>query len=97
MRRNDLKFMTTNIELDAARAAIRVPKELERIGTNLSNLAEAVGERKAHHIDWEQRRYELAKAAITGACLRDYDFKIVARDAVAYADELIDELKSKKL
>lgn len=58
-------------------------------------------------IDWEQRRYELAKAAMQGilsdeeevgyacseATYKDEVPKAVARFAVAYADALINELK----
>ncbi|RGZ41151.1 hypothetical protein DW989_04620 [Bacteroides stercoris] len=59
------------------------------------------------NIDWEQRRYELAKAAMQGilsdeeevgyacseATYKDEVPKAVARFAVAYADALINELK----
>lgn len=59
------------------------------------------------NIDWEQRRYELAKAAMQGilsdeeeigyacseATCKDEVHKAVARFAVAYADALINELK----
>lgn len=59
------------------------------------------------NIDWKQRRYELAKAAMQGilsdeeevgyacseATYKDEVPKAVARFAVAYADALINELK----
>lgn len=55
-------------------------------------------------IDWEQRRYEIAKTMLP--CLTtirynasadgDVDFSFCVRDAVICADMLIDELKSHK-
>lgn len=50
-------------------------------------------------IDWEQRRYELAKAAMTGIAAGDkvtYEADYIARRAVEFADALINELKAKK-
>lgn len=45
-------------------------------------------------IDWEQRRYELAKSAISGVAASDYSEELVAKFAVRYADAVIRELKS---
>lgn len=50
-------------------------------------------------IDWEQRRYEIAKemlaAFMSNSCSEVYDYEMErqAREAVAYADALIAELK----
>lgn len=52
-------------------------------------------------IDWEQRRYELAKAAMQGRLSNQYgdvlvgerDFEEVAVSSVEFADALIAELK----
>ena len=47
-------------------------------------------------IDWEQRRYELTKAAITGIVGSDhenYEYDYVARVAVNFAKVTIAELK----
>lgn len=52
-------------------------------------------------VDWEQRRYEIAKAAMQGRLTNQYgnvlvgkgDFKGVAVSAVKFADALIAELK----
>lgn len=48
-------------------------------------------------VDWEQRRYEIAKmtmAAIVSRCA--YDCNIAARASVQYTDALIAELKKKE-
>ena len=52
-------------------------------------------------IDWERRRYEIAKAAMQGqlsnqygdVCVSGGKFKEVAQNAVGFADALIAELK----
>ena len=52
-------------------------------------------------IDWEQRRYEIAKAAMQGRLSNQYgdvlvgerDFEGVAVSSVEFADALISELK----
>lgn len=52
-------------------------------------------------IDWEQRRYEIAKAAMQGRLSNQYgdvlvgerDFEGVAESSVNFADALITELK----
>ena len=49
-----------------------------------------------HPIDWEQRRYEIAKAAMQGI-VSNYGLKYKddhAAEAVAFADELINQLKN---
>lgn len=53
-------------------------------------------------IDWEQRRYEISKAMIAAFMSNSdknvfaYPKKNQARDAVEYADALIEELKKRK-
>ena len=50
-------------------------------------------------IDWEQRRYELAKAAMQGFCsnphqqIMDADSNMVAEWSIGFADSLINKLK----
>lgn len=50
-------------------------------------------------IDWEQRRYELAKAAMQGLCsnphqqIMDADSNMVAEWSIGFADSLIKKLK----
>lgn len=46
---------------------------------------------------WERRRYEIAKDAMQGfiSCKYDWDAKYTAKEAVKYADALINELKQK--
>lgn len=74
---------------------------------DLRNLFEEISERK-EIIDWEQRRYEIAKDAM-GAFIASPDYQLwvdnnyyesqhtapnfVAEEAVKYADALIEELK----
>jgi hypothetical protein len=81
----------TQIELDAARARIRMAKELAETNETLRRLL---------GIDWEQRRYEIAKAAMAGIVGSDhenYEREYVAKAAVGFADALIEELKKKEL
>lgn len=50
-------------------------------------------------VDWEQRRYELAKAAMQGFCSNSHeqimsaDSNIVAEWSIGFADSLIEKLK----
>lgn len=50
-------------------------------------------------VDWEQRRYELAKAAMQGFCSNPHeqimsaDSNIVAEWSIGFADSLIEKLK----
>lgn len=51
-------------------------------------------------IDWEQRRYEIAKACMANGLISQYtpedaDVNLLAKDAVLCADALIKELKNK--
>lgn len=42
---------------------------------------------------WEQRRYELAKAALIGLSGKAMPIEVAAMEAVVYADAVIEELK----
>ena len=67
------------------------PEEIELIDDTVSQS----------EIDWEQRRYEIAKAAMQGqlsnqygdVCVSGGEFKEVAKNAVRFADALIAKLK----
>lgn len=54
---------------------------------------------RSDNIDWEQRRYELAKAAMQGFCINpseqimSADSNIVAEWSIGFADSLIEKLK----
>lgn len=74
-------------ERDTARAIQTIARELKKPATPTL-------------IDWEQRRYEIAKdmlaAFLSNSCQQIYmgSFAEQAQDAVKYADALINELKS---
>ena len=70
----------TNIEMDVARSTIRMNKA---VADHLQD------------IDWEQRRYEIAKDAFImyGRLYPDATPNACAFDAVNAADALIEELK----
>ena len=80
----------TQIELDAARASLRIPRLMEKLVDNVGRIARPSG------IDWEERRYELAKAAMEGIANIDYEPKIVAKAAVRFADAVIEELQKER-
>lgn len=67
----------------------KVFRECELDFLNLGNSA----------IDWEKRRYELAKAAMQGFCsnpheqIMSVDSNIVAEWSIGFADSLIEKLK----
>ena len=80
--------MMTKIEMQAMDAVIGIHREM----------------RKANEINWEQRRYEIAKEMMPVAyqesrniLLRggNIDDQDIAKAAVIYADLLINELKNK--
>lgn len=54
---------------------------------------------RSDNIDWEQRRYELVKAAMQGLCsnpheqIMNADSNIVAEWSICFADSLIKKLK----
>lgn len=54
---------------------------------------------RSDNIDWEQRRYELVKAAMQGFCsnphqqIMDADSNMVAEWSIDFADSLIKKLK----
>ena len=74
--------MLTKIEMQAMEAVIGIQREM----------------RQANEVDWEQRRYEIAKEYY---CSRfgsnTTTFNEDARRAVECADILISELKNKKM
>ncbi len=79
----------TKIEMQAMDAVIGIHREI----------------RKANEIDWEQRRYEIAKEMMSVAykesrkiLLRggDIGYNDIAQAAVEFADMLIAELQKKK-
>lgn len=75
--------MMTKIEMEAMEAVIGIRKEIA----------------KANEIDWEQRRYEIAKDIYPIAChdMNPSESKEApAKAAVELADILIAELKKKK-
>ena len=51
--------------------------------------------KESNQIDWEQRRYEIAKDILCAAYC-DLEQSIAAKDAVGYADALIKELKGEE-
>lgn len=51
--------------------------------------------KESNQIDWEQRRYEIAKDILCAAYC-DWEQSIAAKDAVEYADALIKELKGEE-
>lgn len=54
---------------------------------------------RSGNIDWEQRRYELAKAAMQGFCsnpheqIMSFDSNMIAKCSIGFADALIKKLK----
>lgn len=70
----------TNIEIDVARSTIRMNNAVT------DHLQE---------IDWEQRRYEIAKEILPYCVEKSHSIlaKVCASSAVAFADALIEELK----
>lgn len=92
----------TNLEIQAANAQINMRRDVSNILDNL----------KVNHptkIDWEQRRYEIAKAVLsnpqmiesTRRTVDSYTYTVNDIDktigkAVAIADKLIKELKGGK-
>jgi len=75
--------MISKIEMQAMDAVIGIHREM----------------RKANEIDWEQRRYEIAKSMLPVVRSNSsgiMSIKQVARLAVDYADALIEELKGGK-
>ena len=93
----------TQIEMDAARASLRIPRLMEDLVAQVGAIA-----KKPTRIYWDQRRYEVAKemlpfaakfvtdALLRGDAIEGYDGKnaaqVVADCAVIYADALIERL-----
>ena len=70
----------------------------------IDSIDEEVGNELTSEIDWENRRYEIAKAAMQGLCavndkgsFTDVNefYKRTAMHAINIADELIKQLKNK--
>ena len=79
----------TNIELDAVRAIKSMPRVLQEIADGVSNIVEIKS-----IIDWEQRRYDVAKGVFLSAYASDKalpDAEIVARQSIKAADAFIKE------
>lgn len=78
----------------------RLEKEIKE---NLKVRQESEDEKVNDNIDWEQRRYEISKyifAAFmsnSNSSVFGYSKEKQAKDAVEYADALIEELKKKNL
>lgn len=76
--------MMTKIEMQAMDAVIGIHREMK----------------KANEPDWEQRRYEIAKAALQGYCANpnayDERYGDLAARSVEGADALIAELKKER-
>lgn len=71
---------------------IEIKVAIEGIEQSVERIAYA--EKK---VDWEQRRYEIAKMAMAAiVSRRANDCNIVARASVQYTDALIAELKKKE-
>lgn len=74
----------TKIEMQAMDAVIGIHREMK----------------KANEPDWEQRRYEIAKAVLQGYCANrnayDARYEDLAARSVENADALIAELKKEK-
>lgn len=76
-------------------------------GNNLYSMGydkefiEVLDEPKAKRIDWEERRYEIAKECMAVLCYTNtpeggYERKAQAEEAFYLADALIEELKKRK-
>ena len=72
----------TNLEMDVAHSTVRANKA---VASHYEN------------IDWEQRRYEIAKDVLAARIARsDIGFptpNVIAKRAIEYADALIEKLK----
>ena len=69
--------MISKIEMQAMDAVIGIHREM----------------RKANEIDWEQRRYEIAKSMLPVVRSNSSGIMSIKQLAVDYADALIEELK----
>lgn len=72
--------------------------EIELRATSMAIRANKAIAEHLERIDWEQRRYELAKAAMQGylASSMSTTVKHLAESSVIMADAIIDELKKTK-
>ena len=96
LKLSDLKDVIPKVNINAQHSGDNlyvcdnmVFRECELDFLNVGNLV----------IDWEQRRYELAKAAMQGFCsnpheqIMSVDSNIVAEWSIGFADSLIEKLK----
>lgn len=69
------------------------------VGVLKMDILKRRGKMEEKKIDWEQRRYELVKAAMQGFCsnphqqIMDADSNMVAEWSIGFADSLIKKLK----
>lgn len=95
VRRNDEGIYIQNTEPKQW----RYPHELKILGytsKEVEEIKKCVKEQYKSEIDWEKRRYEIAKAAMQGmmANIPDDSFcHVQAKECIEIADELIKELK----
>lgn len=94
-----VKIVSSKFEMGYV-TVLREDKKFTNVASDEIEMIDDWGEKE---IDWEQRRYEIAKDVLTGiiaeesipgADPRHYVDKDVSR-AIEYADELIKHLKSK--
>lgn len=72
--------MMTKIEMQAMDAVIGIHREMK----------------KANEIDWEKRRYEIAKECVAVLMRNEITLEDAAKISVEQADVLIKELKKEK-
>lgn len=72
--------MMTKIEMQAMDAVIGIHREMK----------------KANEIDWEKRRYEIAKGCVAVLMRNEITLEYAAKISVEQADALIKELKKEK-
>ena len=80
------KEFEREVDFDSPKGWGEQPKTIE--GGEISNLV--------YTPDWEERRYELAKAAMQGILVNVRDFgciQEVVRDSIYFADEMVRQFK----
>lgn len=95
-----VKIVSSKFEMGYV-TVLREDKKFTNVTSDEIEMIDGWGEKE---IDWEQRRYEIAKDALTGIIAEEsisganpyhYFDEDVSR-AIKYADELIKQLKSKQ-
>ena len=92
-------------ETDNAQVIINLQKENEQLKGRLNELTMYatcyMGEiHFSKRIDWEERRYQIAKDIYTGCLLMDFDGSnedCLAQDCISKADKLIKQLINTKM